>query len=696
MGPLNEVLYDHLGREYPRKNQYLAEVARIENALKRKEGNAAELQAQLKELQTKKNDHPYLKDLAAFRAKEAEFKKSLADIKGEGFSEDSLNQKLARDLKRAEQRLAFYEPYQDLDYEAKYEYEKAKIETYHLPRIMAFRDKTRQEIKEGKVEQGKISPQEVQAGAAKVQAEKQRLEKEYQAGVEKLKRSQAEGHISKKALKNGIVELKKEKQSKVDVALFNDPAYAVKELISTKEYDLKNQSKVLVDVKEKDIADLRRKTPVEEKPGFAWKSLLTLPFPGLGQILNGQWIKGLLFLLGSLFIYGAAVPYALGYGNYVGQGIFGLFNLAKDAGRRARSIMFMIEGIIALVLLGIALAIIIGSFLDAWKTEKARLKGVRPRSWYETKSGLQTEGFPYLVSLPALLALLFIVIVPLSTTILLSFTNQSPNHQAKFSWIGFDNYVAVLSGKGNVGQAFLRILGWTLTWTLVATTLAIVVGFALALLTNNPRIKGKTIFRTIYLLPWAVPAFITIMFFSLMVAPNGAITGVVNSVIKFFGGKGELLIKNNALATRTALILLQTWLGSAYVFLLSTGVLQAIPEDLYEAAQIDGASNWQKLSRITLPLVLFQTAPLLVGQYTFNFNNFSVIKLFNGGGPFDPAKYGNLGGSSDLLITYIYNLIMDRNYQAMGAAISMMVALGLMIFTFIGFRNSKAFREERL
>ena len=142
--------------------------------------------------------------------------------------------------------------------------------------------------------------------------------------------------------------------------------------------------------------------------------------------------------------------------------------------------------------------------------------------------------------------------------------------------------------------------------------------------------------------------------------------------------------------------MLQTWLGSAYIFLLSTGVLQAIPEDLYEAAQIDGASSWQKVSRITMPLVLFQTAPLLVGQYTFNFNNFSVIRLFNGGGPFDPAKYGNLGGSSDLLITYIYNLVMVRNYQAMGAAVTIIVSMALMLFTFIGFRNSKAFREERL
>ena len=158
----------------------------------------------------------------------------------------------------------------------------------------------------------------------------------------------------------------------------------------------------------------------------------------------------------------------------------------------------------------------------------------------------------------------------------------------------------------------------------------------------------------------------------------------------------KIQVKNDPFYTRVVLILLQMWLGSSYVFLLSTGVLQAIPGDLYEAAQIDGATEWQKLKRITIPIVLFQTAPLLVGQYTFNFNNYSIIALFNGGGPFNPTKYGNLAGSSDLLISYIYKLTMDNQYQAIGAAISIVISIGLMMFAFIGFKNSKAFKEERL
>lgn len=97
--------------------------------------------------------------------------------------------------------------------------------------------------------------------------------------------------------------------------------------------------------------------------------------------------------------------------------------------------------------------------------------------------------------------------------------------------------------------------------------------------------------------------------------------------------------------------------------------------------------------KITIPLVLFQTAPLLVGQYTFNFNNFSIIYLFNQGGPFNPSLYGNMAGSSDLLISYIYKLTIENQYQSIGAAITIVISIVLMIFSYIGFKNSKAFKE---
>lgn len=143
------------------------------------------------------------------------------------------------------------------------------------------------------------------------------------------------------------------------------------------------------------------------------------------------------------------------------------------------------------------------------------------------------------------------------------------------------------------------------------------------------------------------------------------------------------------------LICIQGWLGSSYVFLLSTGVLQSINNDLYEAADIDGATTFKKLTKITIPMVLFQTAPLLVGQYTFNFNNFSNIYLFNGGGPFNPVLYGNLAGETDILISYIYKLTIENQEQAIGAAITIFISIALMIIAYAGFSRTKAFKKER-
>ena len=265
---------------------------------------------------------------------------------------------------------------------------------------------------------------------------------------------------------------------------------------------------------------------------------------------------------------------------------------------------------------------------------------------------------------------------------------MDPQNQNKFQWIGIHNYVTIARGEGIAGQAFWSIFGWTVIWTLAASTLAIVLGFVFALLVNNERVRAKKFFRTVYLLPWAIPAFITIMFFSIMTSRGGVLADFFSNIL------GRTLdIKNNTVQTRLALILIQGWLGHSYIFLLTTGVLQAIPKDLYEAASIDGANGLKQTFKITIPLVLFQIAPMLINQYTFNFNNFSIIYLYNQGGPFNPEVYGNLAGSSDILISYIYKLTMESQYQAIGAAITVFISLILIIISYLGYRRSSAFKE---
>ena len=669
-------LIDRRGRTFPRKNEYIIDL----------------IEAKEKATSPKysKADHPYNKKLKKY---EDEKKSLLEKANSEANSdpnipEDKKLKDLYIEMLVAEKMRAFYEENKDLSYDSLLDYRLNELDVTEIPKILDHDKFLKDNLKDAKERQKNLTQEEINEKTKFLDEDRKVLKEKYEHDVAEIEESFKEERISKKAYKATKEQLKqkyKDQSLKID---YRNPEVSVKEEIESLNYKLKADLKHSLKILEEERSDARRRTPVEVVKEKLFKSIITAPIPGLGQLLNGQWQKALMLLIGSLFIYFIAVPYALGFGNYQGQGVAGLISLAQGGKRLDRSIIFMIEGILALAFILISVFILISSFLDVYKTEKDEIKGIRPNSFFETRKYLRTDGFPYLITTPALLVIIFIVIVPIVTAILISFTNMDPQHQNKFEWVGLNNYLSIAKGQGIAGKAFWHIFGWTIMWTLLASTLAIVLGFIFALMVNNERIKGKKFFRTIYLLPWAIPAFITIMFFSIMTSRGGVITEAVNAVFNT-----SIDIKNNTAQTRTALILLQGWLGHSYIFLLTTGVLQAIPKDLYEAASIDGATGFQRTLKITIPLVLFQISPMLINQYTFNFNNFSIIYLFNGGGPFNPQVYGNLAGSSDILISYIYNLTMNSQYQAIGAAITVFISIILIVISYFGYMKSSAFKE---
>lgn len=669
-------LIDRRGVTYPRKNQYIIDL------IEAKENGTSPKYT--------KANHPYNIKLKEYEdQKKALLEKakneanSDKDLPADGKLKDLYIEKLV-----AEKMQAFYEENKDLSYESLLDYRLNELDVTEIPKILDHDQFLKDSLKDAEERQKNLTPEVIAEKSKFIEADRKVLKEKYEHDVAEIEEAFKEERISKKAYKATKEQLKqkfKDQNVKID---YRNPERSIKEEIESYKYKLKEDLKHSLKILEEERSDARRRTPVEVDKERPFKSIISAPIPGVGQLLNGQWQKGLMFLVGALFIFLIAIPYALGFGNYQGQGIAGLISLAQGGKRLDRSIIFMIEGILALAFVLIALAIFIGSFLDAYRTEKGEIQGIRPNSYFETKKYLRTDGFPYLITSPALLVIIFIVIVPIVTAILISFTNMDPQHQNKFEWVGLANYVSIARGQGIAGKAFWHIFGWTIMWTILASTLAIVLGFIFALMVNNERIKGKKFFRTVYLLPWAIPAFITIMFFSIMTSRGGVITEAVNNLFNT-----SLDIKNNTVQTRAALVLLQGWLGHSYIFLLTTGVLQAIPKDLYEAASIDGATGFQRTLRITIPLVLFQISPMLINQYTFNFNNFSIIYLFNGGGPFNPQVYGNLAGSSDILISYIYNLTMNSQYQAIGAAITVFISIILIIISFFGYMKSSAFKE---
>lgn len=691
-------LEDKIGNKYDRKNKYILDLAKIEDRieLSKDSDEKKSLILARSELVKNKNNHPYILELKSYKKEEKEFLQKIerdTKIYRDSLSGEDSNQlkKLKADLFYHKKVKEFYKKYIELSYDAELKYKTSEIYERDVPQIIEFILENKKELEQGILERENIDASLEQDKKSELEKFKLELKKQSRIEIARIEAMEKEGSISKKAKTNGIKEVKREMKTRVKMKKQELPSLEKNDFMKSQRFKLDSGVKKLIKVLNGDISDLRRKTPIEiyrKKPFIAF---LTFLLPGLGQLLNKQYKKAILFSLASIFIYLIAIPYGLGYGNYQGEGISGLISLAQGGAKIHKSLIFMIEGVVAIILLLMAVGLFYVSFNDVYKTDKQEIKGIRPSNWFETKRMISLKGFPYISSFPAAIIVVFIVLVPVITTFLLSFTNMDPKNQSKFEWIGIANYKLIALGEGLAGSVFWLIFVWTIIWTLVATSLAILIGFFLALLVNNDRIKAKRFFRTIYILPWAVPAFITIMFFSIMVAPNGAITVLLSNLLN-----QRIEIKNNAFMTRSALILMQGWLGSAYVFLLTTGVLQAIPGDLYEAADIDGASSFEKLKKITIPLVLFQIAPLLVTQYTFNFNNFSVIFLFNGGGPFDPEKYGNLAGSSDLLISYVYKLVMVNQYQAIAAAITIFISMGLMFFAFLGFRSSKGFKEGRL
>lgn len=671
-------IFDSIGNAHPRKNEYITDLI----------NSTAE---ERKSLVSRRNSHPYIQKIDEITKEEKSFLELLQVEVEQKFGniQDKKLQKLQKELYLAEKKFDFYKKYEDLSYDYELKAREAELKKRYIPDIIDNEKTLKSELRDREERLSKLDESKRQQALKEIEEKTNKRKELLEKEINDIKEKYHEGLISKTAYKNEIKIRKRSAKEDITAISYLDEKKSLEQDIKNIKHHLDIDYKSKLKVMESDISDSRRKIPVEVEKKHPITSYLSLIIPGLGQLFNKQYAKALFFFLGALFVYLVAIPYALGYGNYQGQGIAGLINLAEGGRRVDKSVIFMIEGIMAIVLLILSVFIIYLAFSDARKVEKDMIKGIRPRTWFETRQTISEEGFPYLVSTPAFLVVLFIVLIPIFTTILISFTNYNPQNQSKFTWFGIENYKMVMLGKGIAGKPIWLVLGWTLIWTFAATTLAIAIGFVLSLLANQSRIKFKGFFRTIYLLPWAVPAFITIMFFSLMVSRNGPITELIN---KIFGVAVD--IKNDTFLTRLSVILLQGWLGSAYIFLLSTGILQGIPNDLYEAAEIDGATGFQQTLRITIPLVVYQTAPLLIGQYTFNFNNFSIIYLFNGGGPFQPSLYGNLAGSSDLLISYIYKLTIENNYQGVGAAITLLVSLVLMFFSWLGFRNTKAFKEE--
>lgn len=413
--------------------------------------------------------------------------------------------------------------------------------------------------------------------------------------------------------------------------------------------------------------------------------------PGLGQIYNKQKAKGAIFLaVTALFLV-----YFLGSG--AGE-LAKLVTLGTVRGQD-NSLFILIRGAFHLIITVVYFLFYALNIKDAGTVAKRINNGIAvPKTLKDMLHAIYENGFPYLLIIPSYIAMTFAIIFPVLVTLLIAFTNYDFLHTAPttlLDWIGFQNFTNMWT-LSTFRSAFTSVLGWTFIWALAASTLQIVLGILTAIVANQPFVKGKRIFGVIFLLPWAVPAFITILTFSNMFNDSvGAINAQVLPLFaKIFPFLDGVLIpwKTDPTWTKIALIMMQGWLGFPYIYVLTLGILQSIPNDLYEAAYIDGANGWQKFRNITFPMILAVAAPTLISQYTFNFNNFSIIYLFNDGGP---GSVGGNAGSTDILISWIYKLTTNTSPQySMAAAVTLIISVIVISISMIAFKKLHAFDME--
>ncbi|MFO8154415.1 MAG: ABC transporter permease subunit, partial [Thiohalospira sp.] len=214
---------------------------------------------------------------------------------------------------------------------------------------------------------------------------------------------------------------------------------------------------------------------------------------------------------------------------------------------------------------------------------------------------------------------------------------------------------------------------------------------ALALALNDPRLKLRRTTRSLLIVPYALPSFMTALIWQGLLNTS---FGPINRIL----GVDIPWLSSQAFAgalPKFSVILVNLWLGFGYMFLITTGALQAMPEEVKEAARVDGASGWQILRRITLPLLLVAVGPLLIASFAFNFNNFNTVFLLTGGGP--PIQ-GTLtpAGHTDILISFSYRLAFagGRGQDfGLAAAISTIIFFLVAVFSYLGFKRTAVLEE---
>lgn len=291
------------------------------------------------------------------------------------------------------------------------------------------------------------------------------------------------------------------------------------------------------------------------------------------------------------------------------------------------------------------------------------------------KGRLVGKNTPYLFIAPAFIVMAIMVFYPLGYGFWLSLTNMSLRTFKNPGFVGLQNYIRVFQDP-EVLATFIR----TIIWTFVNVFFHVTIGLFLAILLNR-KLPGKSILRVFLIIPWAMPQYIAALTWKGMFNQN---FGAINLMLGWFGIENLPWLSDPKL-TFYAAIITNIWLGFPFMMMITLGGLQSIPSELYEAADIDGASPWSKFKDITLPLLKPTLTPAIILGTIWTFNMLNIIIILAGG-------YGNK--ETQILVTDVYRLAFNFYRDGFAAAYSVLIFIFLLVFSVIYVRKSNIFKEE--
>lgn len=432
--------------------------------------------------------------------------------------------------------------------------------------------------------------------------------------------------------------------------------------------------------------------------GSIWTRLSFLVM-GTGCVRYKQYVRGLIYFLTEVGFFYFFRNFALQY--------LGKFNtLGTETQKKVwndelqifqrfpgdNSMLILLYSVLSLAVVLVFLYIWYANIRDAWNAQQNLEQGRKIDSFRDDLRSLTHERFHMtLLSMPMLTLVLF-TLLPIIFMILIAFTNFDADHQPPgnlFTWVGMTNVTDIFLGNEIKTNTFFGLLGWTIVWAILATFTNYILGMLLAVAINSKLVKLKQVWRTCFIIAIAIPQFVSLLLISRALEPAGAIN-VLLQKLGFIDSPLPFLL--DPTLARIVVVVVNMWIGIPYTMMTFSGVLMNIPAELYESAEIDGAGPIKKFTSITLPYMIFVTAPATITTFVTNFNNFNVIYLLTGGGPFSLDYYQ--AGKTDLLVTWLYKLTVNRNDYSLASTIGIFIFILVSTCSLIVYNRTGAVQKE--